>query len=55
VDYAANTLTLAQSVSFSAGQGLALDYQGTAPDIGAVETDPRVAPLAPNGLRINHK
>lgn len=50
VDYAANTLTLAQSVAFSSGQGVSLDYQGTAPDIGA--TSMGVAPLPPNNVQV---
>lgn len=49
VDYAANTITLSQSVTFTSGQGLALDYQGAAPDIGAVETT--TAPMPPAGLQ----
>ena len=37
VDYVSNTLTFAESVTFSAGQGISLAYSGTAPDIGAFE------------------
>ncbi len=38
VDYATNTLTLDRSLSWTAGQGVALHYYGTAPDIGAYES-----------------
>ncbi len=37
VDYANNTLTLDQPLSFTDGQGVALNFTGTAPDIGAYE------------------
>jgi hypothetical protein len=37
IDYAANTLTLDTNLSWSAGQGVTLAYNGTAPDIGAFE------------------
>jgi hypothetical protein len=50
VDYAANTLTVAQSVAFSSGQGVALDYQGTAPDIGAGGMGG--APAPPNNVQV---
>ncbi len=40
VDLAANTLTLDRTVTWSAGQGVALAYQGTAPDLGAYEFKP---------------
>jgi hypothetical protein len=52
VDYAANTLTLAQSVAFSSGQGVSLDYQGTAPDIGATGMGAAVAPLPPSNVQL---
>ena len=53
VDYTANTLTLAQSVAFSSGQGVALDYQGTAPDIGANGMGAAVvAPLPPLDVQV---
>jgi hypothetical protein len=51
VNYTANTLTLAQSVQFSAGQGVALDYQGSAPDIGASDMAGGVVPLPPSNVR----
>jgi len=40
VDYAANTLTLDRAVAWTAGQGVALEYHGAAPDIGAFEFIP---------------
>lgn len=52
VDYAANTLTLAQSVTFSSAQGVALDYQGPAPDIGVTAVGSVVAPLPPNDVQV---
>jgi hypothetical protein len=53
VDYAANTLTLAQSVTFSSAQGVALDYQGTAPDIGVAGTGAAaVAPMPPSDVQV---
>jgi hypothetical protein len=51
VDYAANIITLAQSVAFSAGQGLSINYQGAAPDIGLGTT--RV-PSPPQGVRLGN-
>ena len=37
IDYAANTLQLDQVLSWTAGQGVALRYLGTRPDVGAYE------------------
>ncbi|MFZ3066280.1 MAG: right-handed parallel beta-helix repeat-containing protein [Nitrospirota bacterium] len=37
VDYNNNTLTLNKTLSWSAGQGVALKYNGAAPDVGAYE------------------
>jgi len=42
IDYDANTLTLDRSLSWSAGQGVSLAYQGAAPDIGAHEWVPKL-------------
>jgi hypothetical protein len=52
VNYAAKTLTLAQSVAFRAGQGVALNYQGQSPNIGAVEANAGVGPLPPQDLQV---
>jgi hypothetical protein len=52
VNYSAKTLTLAQSVTFTAGQGVALNYQGAAPDIGALELNAGVGPLPPQDLQL---
>jgi hypothetical protein len=37
VDYSANKITIDTSLTWSSGQGVALAYSGTAPDIGAFE------------------
>jgi hypothetical protein len=37
VDYSTDTLTLDRTLTWSAGQGVSLDFAGTAPDLGAVE------------------
>jgi len=44
-----NTLTLSAALSFKDGQGVALAYNGNAPDIGAggTQTAPSVKPMAP--------
>jgi hypothetical protein len=47
VDYATNTLTLDRSLSWAANQGVALRYNGSAPDIGAYETGGGKAPPSP--------
>ena len=56
VDYAANTLTLAQPVSFAAGETVSLAYSGTAPDMGAYEYTPgggdTTPPAAPTNLTV---
>jgi hypothetical protein len=39
-----NTITVATPLTWSAGQGLALAYAGTAPDVGAYEYYPLAAP-----------
>jgi len=38
VDYETNTLTLDRPLSWSAGQGVSLKYNGGAPDVGALES-----------------
>ena len=40
IDYASNTLTLDRSLQWIDGQGVALTYSGSAPDIGAYEYNP---------------
>jgi parallel beta-helix repeat protein len=40
VDYVRNELELDRSLTWTAGQGVSLDYTGRAPDIGAFETRP---------------
>jgi len=39
IDYDTNTLTLDSSLSWSDGQGVSLAYEGSAPDIGAYESN----------------
>ena len=43
INYDTHTLTLDRSLSWSAGQGVSLAFQGTAPDIGAYEFAPELA------------
>lgn len=61
IDYAASTITVDAPVSWTKGQGIALDYQGVRPDIGAWEyAAPNQAPVldpignqtVPTGSRI---
>ncbi len=56
VDYAANTLTFAQPLSFAAGETVSLAYAGSAPDMGAYEYTPgggdTLAPAAPTNLTV---
>jgi hypothetical protein len=40
VDFAHNRLELDRSISWEAGEPVTLDYQGKAPDLGAVECEP---------------
>ncbi|MBN2497996.1 MAG: hypothetical protein JXR96_25615 [Deltaproteobacteria bacterium] len=48
VDYQARTLTLDRSLAFETGQGIALDYHGDAPDLGAFELPDGELPDAGN-------
>lgn len=54
VNYAANTLTLSQALTWSAGQGVSLQYGGNAPDMGAFESGATgtTAPRPPTNVRI---
>jgi len=45
VDYAANKITIDKSLTWTAGQGIALPYSGIAPDIGAYEYSPTAVTL----------
>ncbi len=51
INYANHTITLDRALSWNAGQGVALKYNGTAPDMGAFEhagtTDPQLPNHAP--------
>jgi hypothetical protein len=54
IDYTNKVLTLSQSLTWTAGQGVALAYVGSAPDMGAFESGAVIstAPAAPTNLRI---
>ena len=56
IDYAGNRLTLDRSLTWSAGQGVALQFSGSAPDMGAFEvagpTNPGTAPQPPTNVRV---
>jgi len=54
VNYQTNTVTVDTSLTWTANQGIALMYQGTAPDIAAFETggSAPTAPAAPTNVRI---
>jgi hypothetical protein len=55
VDYETNTLELDRDLSWAAGTGVAMQYGGDQPDIGAFETALGAvgrAPEAPTGLRV---
>jgi hypothetical protein len=47
VDYSSNRITLASEITWNAGDGVSLPYNGSAPDIGAYETGVAVAPPNP--------
>lgn len=54
VNYGTNTLTLDRPLSWTAGQGVTLQFGGSAPDVGAFETNLSTAippPPAPTNLR----
>lgn len=55
VDYTTNTLTLDRPLSWTAGQGVTLQFGGSAPDIGAFETNSSTVtrPSNPTNLRIS--
>jgi hypothetical protein len=52
IDRGANALTLSSSVTFSDGQGVALPFTGTAPDIGAGAVT--LQPSAPKNFAVHH-
>ena len=58
VDYTTKTLTLDRPLGWTAGQGVALQFGGSAPDIGAFETNltmPVSRPSAPTNLRVTQQ
>jgi hypothetical protein len=52
INYSTNQITVNSSVSWTNGMGVALDYEGTKPDIGAKEyvSGDTQAPASPSGL-----
>jgi len=52
VDYSTNTITVDTSLTWTEGQGIALAYNGSAPDQGAYEYQRNGAPNPPQNLRI---
>lgn len=55
VNYTTKTLTLETAMTWSSGQGVALSYEGSAPDQGAHEfqqSQTRTQPSAPRNLRV---
>jgi pectate lyase-like protein len=53
VNYSTNTLTLDTPLSWTANQGVALAYEGSAPDVGAYEVSSgNQPPSAPTNLRV---
>lgn len=54
VDYGNNILTIDKSLTWSANQGVSLQYNGSAPDLGAFESSPESSsPSPPENLKIN--
>jgi hypothetical protein len=52
VDYSTNTITLDTALTWTQGQGIALSYEGAAPDMGAHEFGQEEGPASPKNLRI---
>lgn len=53
VDYEKNVLTIDRKLRWSAGQGVTLPYEGSAPDIGAYERPRRKKPvILPDGTEV---
>lgn len=48
VNYATNTITVDKSLSWAQGQGIALTYSGSAPDIGAFEFTSQGSKISPD-------
>jgi hypothetical protein len=53
VDTTANTITVDTALTWTAGLGVSLPYNGTAPDVGAFEFSTNAPPAAPTNLRIS--
>jgi hypothetical protein len=55
IDRTSNTLTLSAPVTFTNGQGIALPYTASVPDIGAGLVNPAaIRPMPPANVAINH-
>ena len=55
IDRTSNTLILSSPVTFTDGQGVALPYSGSAPDVGAgLITSSGLRPMPPAEVRIGH-
>ena len=54
VDYGTNVITVDQSITWNAGDGIGFPYSGSAPDIGAHEFTQggSTIPRAPSNLRL---
>lgn len=52
IDYKTNTITVSPGINIVRGEGVALNYFGLAPDIGAYEYDSRLTLNTPKGLTI---
>ena len=55
IDRKSNTLTLSSPVTFTNGQGIALPYSGSAPDVGAGQVSPAgIRPMPPANVQLTH-
>jgi len=55
IDRKSNTLTLSSPVTFTNGQGIALPYSGSAPDVGAGQVSPAgIRPMPPGNVQLTH-
>ncbi len=52
IDYYTNSITVDQTINWTQGEGIALDYQGTKPDIGAFEHEGASSPVTDQMLPV---
>ncbi len=53
IDYSKNTITVSPAIDITNGEGIALAYSGSSPDMGAIEHKGAVVPIAPvRNLRV---